>query len=135
VHLEQQVVQERQEVKMIEKESVIPVHNGFYTANKVNPRQDIFGKNGLTYLTRIDQKQGIAILIETKHYSIIASPQQSFFTNTGTLRAEELTAGTQVLTDDGYEKINITVLDGTHELYNLITEDGTFKANGFVLRG
>lgn len=117
---------------MIEKESVIPVHNGFYTANKVRPSQDIYGKDGLTYLSRIEQAQGIAILIETKHYSIIVSPQQSFITDSGTLRAEELTSQ-EVLTDDGYEKIQITILDGTHELYNLVTQDGTFKANGFIL--
>ena len=118
---------------MIEKESVIPVHNGFYTVDKVRPSQDTFGKDGLTYLKRIEQAQGIAILIQTKPYSIIVSPQQSVFTNSSTFRAEELSRDTEVLTDDGYQEVDVTVLDGLHELYSLVTEDGTFKANGFIL--
>ena len=119
---------------MIEKETVVPIKNGFYEAGKINPHQPVYGRHGLVMLNQVSHRRDIAVLVETKHYSIIVSPQTRFYTSDGTIQANRLTGQEQVLTDDDYEALtNITVLDGIYDLFELETEDGSLKANGFYI--
>lgn len=119
---------------MVESETVIPVVGCFYEAQRINPRQYIWGEKGKTFLEDVIYSEGIGILVETKYYSIIVSPNQLFLTPSKPVRAIDAIEGLVINTDDGESPITkITVLNNTCELYEIKTSDGTFKANGFYL--
>lgn len=120
---------------MIANDSVVPVKNGFYTVDRLNSKQLIYGKNGLTFLERVEYNRGLGILVETKYNSIIVSPHQKFVTEQGIVTASELTTEDYLLTsDDEYEQlVNKIHLKDVFDMFRPVTRDSTFKANGFVL--
>ena len=120
---------------MIANDSVVPVKNGFYTVDRLNSKQLIYGKNGLTFLERVEYNRGLGILVETKYNSIIVTPNQKFLTDNGIITASELSTEDYLLTsDDEYEQlVNKIHLKDVFDMFRPVTRDSTFKANGFVL--
>ena len=119
---------------MVAKETVIPIKNGFYTVEKLNERQDIYGKDGLTFLERITYTRDYGILVRTAHYEILVSRDQYFMSPDGFISATDLREGDLVLTDDNYSVVvGVENTEEIMDMFYLATEDGTFKANGFNL--
>lgn len=119
---------------MVAKDTVIPIKNGFYTIDKLNPKQDVHGANGLTFLNRIDYAREYGIIVTTEHYEVIVSADQQFIEEFGPKMAGKLMAGDKILTSEGYE--SVVSVGNTEEIYDMFyvaTEDGTFQANGFYL--
>lgn len=119
---------------MVAKETVIPIKNGFYTVEKLNEKQHIYGKDGLTFLERITYTRDYGILVRTAHYEILVSQDQYFLTPDGFTSATDLREGDLVLTDDNYAMVvGVENTEEIMDMFYLSTEDGTFKANGFYL--
>lgn len=119
---------------MVARETVIPIKNGFYTVEKLNEKQDIYGKDGLTFLERITYTRDYGILVRTAHYEILVSRDQYFLTPDGFTSATDLREGDLVLTDDNYAMVvGVENTEEIMDMFYLSTEDGTFKANGFYL--
>lgn len=119
---------------MVAKETVIPIKNGFYTVEKLNDKQHIYGVDGLTFLERITYTRDYGILVSTAHYEILVSRDQYFMTPQGFVSAIDLRPGDMVLTDDNYrEVVRVENTEEMMDMFYLSTEDGTFKANGFYL--
>lgn len=120
---------------MIADDSVIAVNGNFCTVDRLNSKQLIYGKNGLTFLERVEYNRGQGILVETKYNSIIVTPNQKFLTDNGIVTASELTTEDWLLTsDDTYHQLlNKVTLDDVFDMFKLVTKDSTFNANGFVL--
>lgn len=120
---------------MVSSDTVITAQNGFFTADRINANQYVKGANGLTYLEQIKYSKGQGVLVETKHYSVIVSPHQKFFTTDGSIFGFQLFSEKPlVLTNDGeYEEVISLTPTEVIDLLNIITRDGTFIANGLVL--
>lgn len=119
---------------MVAKETVIPIKNGFYTIEKLNEKQYIYGADGLTFLERITYTRDYGILVRTAHYEILVSRDQYFLTPEGFISATSLREGDLVLTDDNYSMVvEVENTEEIMDMFYLSTEDGTFKANGFYL--
>lgn len=119
---------------MVAKDTVIPINNGFYTVDKLNPKQDVHGVDGLTFLNRIDYAREYGIIIITDHFEITVSADQHFITAEGPKAAGKLVAGDEIYTSNGYEPVSS--VSNTEEIYDMFyvaTQDGTFQANGFYL--
>lgn len=119
---------------MVAKDTVIPINNGFYTVDKLNPKQDIYGADGLTFLSRIDYAREYGIIVITDHFEVTVSADQHFITESGPKAASKLVAGDEIYTSNGYEPVSS--VSNTEEIYDMFyvaTQDGTFQANGFYL--
>lgn len=119
---------------MVGKDTVIPIKNGFYTVDKLNTNQNVYGAEGLTFLSRIDYAREYGIVIITDHFEVVVSADQAFITEFGPKNASKLVAGDEILTSNGYEPV--LSVGNTEEIYDMFyvaTEDGTFQANGFYL--
>lgn len=119
---------------MVSGDSVIPINGGFYTVDKLNPKQKIHGSVGLTFLHRIEYCREYGVVVSTDYFEVTVSPEQLFITDSGPIRAKHLRIGDEIYTSNGYEPV--VELSNTEEIYDmflLATEDGTFQANGFYL--
>lgn len=120
---------------MIANDSVIAVNDNFCTVDRLNSKQPIYGKNGLTFLERVEYNRGQGILVETKYNSIIVTPNQKFLTDNGIVTASKLTTEDWLLTSDDtfHQLLNKVTLNDVFDMFKLVTKDSTFNANGFVL--
>lgn len=119
---------------MVSSDTVIPINNGFYTVDKLNAKQHIYGAEGLTFLERIEYSREYGIIVGTDHFEITVSPEQYFLTADGPVKASEIKIGHLLMTDADYSEV--TSVSNTEQIYDmffLATKDGTFQANGFYL--
>lgn len=119
---------------MVAGDTVIPINNGFYTVDKLNSKQRIYGVEGLTFLSRIDYGRDYGIIVTTEHFEVTVTGDQMFFTEEGMKAAGKLTVNDEILTSAGYESVvSVTNTEEIYDMFYLATEDGTFQANGFYL--
>lgn len=119
---------------MVANDTVIPIKNGFYTVDKLNPKQEVYGVEGLTFLGRIDYRRDYGIIVTTEHFSVTVTGTQAFLTMDGPKEARHLSIGDEILTSNGFEEVaDISNTEEIYDMFFLATEDGTFQANGFYL--
>lgn len=119
---------------MISSESIIPINNGFVSVDRLEVNQSIHGKKGLTRLTLVHTHKHYGTIVETTHFSIVVSSGQLFITPKGNKKTSELKVGELILTSDDWKPITkIESPQQIYEFYHLVTDDGTYRANGFCL--
>lgn len=122
---------------MISKDSVLATKDSFVVVDKINKAQWVrsFDCKTSTLLQKVIDGPSIGVLIETTHFSIIASPHQKFITSqTEYKNAGDLQVGEVVLTSLGWEQIVLTLnLASPMPMSGIFTASKGFVANSFVL--
>jgi hypothetical protein len=122
---------------MISNDSVLATQNSFVVVDKITKPQWVRSFDGKvsTMLTKVLDGKSVGMLIETKHFSIIASPDQKFITSQSEYKsADQLKVGDTVLTAAGWELITLTLhITSLMQMSGVFTKSKAFVANSFVL--
>lgn len=124
------------QVNMIHSESVLATKDSFVVVNKINKPQFVRGYQYPTMMRKVLATTGLGLYLETKHFEIIASPQQKFIVSGSAFKeAAELVVGEGVLTSVGFEDLVAIIPFSPHmiPMASIFTDSKIFIANSFVL--